>query len=114
MQLLGLRPALCASWAPEVLGQQAVDLEGLHETIDLLFHVGSHETAQVADERLRPAVELLVELLDDDLLEDAGADRLAVGAAQRDLPMGRASLFPLQRVDEVGLTRSADVEVGLV
>ena len=43
-------------------------------------------------------VELLVELLDDGLLEDALAACLALGAAQHDSPVARAFLDPVQRI----------------
>ena len=78
-----------------------ISVERGDEALDLILHVGVHHPLEVADERLGTAVEDLVEALDDGLLEDAGAGPLAVGAAQRDLPMGRAGLVPLDGVDQV-------------
>src|SRR5689334_6504502 len=95
----------------EVLGEDQVVIERLDEAVDLLLHVRVHQSLEIAHERLRAAVELLVEALDELLLEDAGAAPLAVGAAQRDLPVRRAGLLPLRRVDEVGVARAADVEI---
>ena len=74
-----------------------------------ILHVGVHHALEVADERLGAAVELLVEAVDDLLLEDAGAGPLAVGAAQRDLPVGRAGLVPVDGLDELGAAAAADV-----
>src|SRR5439155_7251334 len=60
------------------------------------------------------AVELLVEALDDRLIVDAGPGPLAVGAAQRYRPVGRAVLLPLHRVDEVGAAAAAQVQVAVL
>src|SRR4051794_13095953 len=95
----------------EVLGKDQVVGERRDEAVDLLFHVGVHQALEIADERLGAAVELLVEALDELLLEDAGAVPLAVGAAQRDLPVRRAGLVPLGGVDQVRRAGSADVKV---
>jgi hypothetical protein len=89
-----------------------VAVERLDEALDLVLHVGRHQPLEVTDERLGPAIELLVEALDEILLEDAGAGPLAVGAPQRDLPVRRTGLVPLGRVDQVGVARAADVKVG--
>ncbi|TMK98623.1 MAG: hypothetical protein E6G41_17980 [Actinobacteria bacterium] len=86
-------------------------IERLDEAIDLLFHVRVHQALEIAHERLGAAVELLVEALDEVLLVDAGADPLAVGAAQRDLPMGRAVLLPLDGVDQIALAGPTQVQV---
>src|SRR5689334_3816030 len=100
----------------EVLGEDQVVIERLDEAVDLLLHVRVHQSLEIAHERLRAAVELLVEALDELLLEDPGAVPLAVGAAQADLPVHRAGLVPLGGVDEVGLAGRAHVQVldGLV
>src|SRR6188508_1530286 len=79
----------------EVVGEDVISVERGDEALDLILHVGVHHPLEVAHESLGAAVEHLVEALDDGLLEDAGAAPLAVGAAQRDLPMGRAGLVPL-------------------
>src|SRR5690349_9334625 len=100
------------SWVGlEVLGEDQVVIERLHEAVDLLLHVGVHQALEVADERLGAPVELLVEALDELLLEDAGAGPLAIGAAQGDLPVRGPGLLPLRRVDEVGVAAAAEVEV---
>src|SRR4051794_12161501 len=95
----------------EVLGEDQIVIERLDEAIDLLLHVGVHQSLEIAHERLGAAIELLVEALDELLLEDAAAAPLAVGAAQADLPVHRARLVPLRGVDEVGLAGRADVQV---
>src|SRR3954452_14630269 len=97
------RAAGAASLGLEVLRNDVAGLEGGDETLDLLLHVGLHQVLQVAHERLGAAVEVLVEALDDVLLEDAGAAPLAVRTAQRHLPVGVTGLFPVDRVDELGL-----------
>ena len=95
----------------EVVGEDVISVERGDEALDLILHVGVHHPLEVADERLGAAVEHLVEPLDDGLLEDAGAGPLAVGAAQRDLPMGRAGLVPLDGVDQVRATGAAEMKV---
>ena len=95
----------------EVVGEDVISVERGDEALDLILHVGVHHPLEVADESLGAAVEHLVEALDDGLLEDAGAAPLAVGAAQRDLPMGRAGLVPLDWVDQVRAAAPAHVQV---
>ena len=56
------------------------------------------------------AVQLLVELLDDRLLEDSLAPRLALGATQHDSPVPRAFLDPVQRICELAGAVEADVQ----
>ena len=82
-------------------------LEGVDETLDLVLHIGLHHALEVAHQGLGATVELLVEALDAVLLEDAGAGPLAVRAAQLDLPVRLADLFPVDRVDELGRARGA-------
>src|SRR3954452_3889393 len=84
----------------EVLGDDVALVERGGEALDLVLHVGVRQALEVADQGLGPAVELLVEALDELLLEDAGARPLAVGAAQADLPVRRPGLLPLGGVDE--------------
>ena len=91
-----------------------VVVERVDEALDLVLHVRRHEALEVADEGLGAAVELLVEALDGVLLVDAGAGPLAVGAAQRDLPVRRAGLVPLDGVDQLGVARAADVQVAVL
>src|SRR4051794_11502814 len=98
-------------WRLEVLRDDVAGLEGGDEALDLLLHVGLHQALEIADQGLRAAVELLVEALDDVLLEHARAAPLAVGAAQRDLPVGVAGLVPVDGVDQLGVARLADVEI---
>src|SRR4051794_3427377 len=86
--------------ALEVLGEDQVALECVDEAIDLVLHVRVHEALEITHERLGAAIELLVEALDELLLEDAAAVPLAVGAAQRDLPVRRTGLVPLDGVDQ--------------
>src|SRR6476659_6963619 len=95
----------------EVLGEDQVVIERLDEAIDLLLHVGVHQSLEIADERLGAAIELLVEALDELLLEDPAAVPLTVGAAQGDLPVHRARLVPFRGVDEVGVAGRAHVQV---
>src|SRR4051812_22885833 len=95
----------------EVLGDDVAGLEGGDEALDLVLHVGLHQVLEVAHERLGAAVELLVEALDDVLLEDADPVPLAVRAAEGDLPVGVTGLFPVHRVDELGVARAAHVQI---
>src|SRR3954454_11058888 len=97
--------------ALEVLGEDQVVLECVDEAIDLVLHVRVHEALEIAHERLGAAVELLVEALDEVLLVDPGARPFAVREAERDLPMGRAVLLPLDRIDELGAAASAQMEI---
>ena len=112
----GIRPRVLRSQAAsgrrlEVVRKDVIGLERVHEPLDLILHVGVHHALEVAHELLGAAIELLVEALDHVLGEDPGAVPLAVGAAQRDLPMGRAGLVPLDGVDQVGAAGAADVKV---
>ena len=108
LAVLRLRHLTCGL---EVVREDVISVERGDEALDLILHVGVHHPLEVADESLGTAVEHLVEALDDGLLEDAGAGPLAVGAAQRDLPMGRAGLVPLDRVDQVRAAAPAQVQV---
>src|SRR3954453_16694783 len=99
------------SRALEVLGDDVIGVQRGGEALDLVLHVGVRQALEVPDQRRGAAVELLVEALDELLVEDAGAGPLAVGAAQRDLPRGRAGLLPLGRVAQAGGARATDVEV---
>ena len=56
------------------------------EALDLLLHVRPGEQAEVVEQLLGAAVELLVEAVDELLGVDAAAVPLAVGAAQLDAP----------------------------
>ena len=96
----------------KVVGEDVISVERGDEALDRVLHVGVHHPLEVADESLGATVEHLVEALDDALLEDAGAGPLAVGAAQRDLPMGRAGLVPLDGVDQVAAAGGADMQIG--
>ena len=78
----------------EVLGQDVPGGDRADEALDVLFHVGAGELAQVGDERLGAAVQLVVEALDRVFLEDVRDRPLAVRAAQADLPAGAAGLVP--------------------
>ena len=55
-------------------------------------------------------VQLLVELLDDALLEDALAACLALGATQHDPPVARPFLGPVERIRELAGAVKADVQ----
>src|SRR3954451_18507687 len=103
------RPA--AAPALEVVGDDVAGLERRDEPLDLVLHVGLHHALEVAHQRLGAAVELLVEALDDVLVEDTAPVPLAVGAAQRDLPLRLADLLPVHRVDELGVAGPAHVQV---
>jgi hypothetical protein len=81
------------------------------EALDVFFHVRPGELAQVGDERLRAAVERLVEAMDRLLLEDVREMPFAVGAAQADLPAGAVGLFPRDGVDQLGRALGAHVDV---
>ena len=111
LAVLAYLRAVRGAEALEVVGEDVISVERGDEALDLILHVGVHHPLEVADERLGAAVEHLVEALDDGLLEDAGAGPLAVGAAQRDLPMGRAGLVPLDGVDQVRAAGAAQVQV---
>src|SRR3954449_4476919 len=109
---MAVRSLPAKGWrALEVLGDDVIGVQRGGEALDLVLHVGVREALEVADQRLGAAVELLVEALDELLLEDPGAGPLAVGAAQGDLPVRRAGLVPLRRVDEVGVAGAADVKI---
>src|SRR3954468_2553162 len=101
---MAVRSLPAKGWrALEVLGDDVILGQRRGEALDLVLHVGVRQALEVAHQRLGAAVELLVEALDELLLEDAAADPLAVRAAQRDLPVDRAGLLPLGRVDQAGL-----------
>ena len=52
--------------ALEVAGRDQVGVERAHEEVDFLGHVGVRHAPQVAEQRARAAVELVVEAFDDD------------------------------------------------
>src|SRR3954452_19189961 len=95
----------------EVFGEAGVAGQRAAEAIDLVLHVGAREALEVPDEGFGAPVELLVEAVDGVLREDAARVPLAVGAAQRDLPVGVARLLPLDRVHELLLAVWADMQV---
>ena len=66
---------------------------------------------QVAEQRARAAVELVVEAFDGGLVEDALAAGLALRAAQHDPPVAGAFLGPVERVDQLARAVEADVQL---
>ena len=95
----------------EVAREDQVRLEGAREELDFLGHVRVRHPAQVAEQRARAAVELVVEPFDGGLVEDALAARLALRAAQHDPPVPRAFLGPVERVDKLAGAVEADVQL---
>src|SRR3954452_1712245 len=88
-------------------------MESADEAVDLLCHVRAHQPLVVAGQRVRTAVELLVEALDGVLGEDTLAEYVAVRAMEENAPVLRAGLFPLDGVDQLAATVEANVQ-GLI
>ena len=95
----------------EVAGDDQVGVERADEELDFVGHVRVRHASEVAQQRARAAVELVVEPLDGRLLEDALAPRLALGAAQHDPPVPGALLAPVERIDELAGAVKADVQL---
>src|SRR6185369_1117008 len=94
----------------EVHRVDRVGLQGRNEAIHVLSHVRASETAEVGCELFHAAVQLLVELIEDVLIEDAAAGPVAVRAVEVDVPLVGSLLFPVGRVDELRVAVVADVE----
>jgi len=87
-----------------------VGLQGRDEAIHVLSHVRASETAEVGCELFHAAVQFLVELIEDVLVEDAAAGPVAVRAVEVDVPLVGALLFPVGRVDELRVAVESDVK----
>src|SRR4051812_44909653 len=97
----------------EVFGQDCVRVEGGYEALELFEHVRPHGLLVVAQEDVRPSVDLLVEALGGLLVEDALTVGEAVRAAEQDQPVHLVGLLPLDRMDEARVAREADVEAAI-
>src|SRR4051794_10873482 len=97
----------------EVFGQDRVRVEGAYEALELFEHVRPHGLLVVAQEDVRPSVDLLVEALGGLLVEDALTVGEAVRAAEQDQPVHLVGLLPLDRMDEPRVAREADVEAAI-
>src|SRR4051812_9584058 len=97
----------------EVFGQDRVRVEGGYEELELFEHVRPHGLLVVAQEDVRPSVDLLVEALGGLLVEDALTVGEAVRAAEQDQPVHLVGLLPLDRMDEARVAREADVEAAI-
>src|SRR3954453_23141985 len=97
----------------EVFGQDRVRVEGGYEALELFEHVRPHGLLVVAQEDVRPSVDLLVEALGGLLVEDALTVGEAVRAAEQDQPVHLVGLLPLDRMDEARVAREADVEAAI-
>ncbi len=106
------RTRLLLSSSLEVHRQDRVGLEGRGEAGDRVLHVGLGQAAQVGHELLGAEIELLLEGLDLRLVEDPVRHRLALGAAQRELPVVVAGLLPVRRVDERRLAAATGPDRG--
>ena len=78
-------------WLPELCSGEA---------LGLFLHVGPGEGAQVLDQLLAAAVELLVEGVDLGLGVAVPAPPLALGAAELDVPVSVALLVPVGRLHQ--------------
>src|SRR5215208_6642105 len=95
----------------EILSEDRAGIEGAHEALDLVSHVGAHQALVVTRQHVGAAVQLLVEELDVVLAEDALAEHVAVGAVEHHAPVLRSRLLPLDGIDELGVALDADVKV---
>src|SRR5215210_3031550 len=95
----------------EVLGEDLSGLKRRHEARDLILHVRADEEVQVLEDRLGPLVERIVETIDDVLAVPSAAVPLALGTAERDIPVPLPGGRPVGGIDEVGVAGGADVEI---